>query len=1778
MIHLFSLYRQKKRSVDVYMKIMKRIISLLICVALVLGYFPVVTFAEDAIEESALMEPLEFVEETDSMEPEEEAAPIHEHEYTAVVTNPTCSEQGYTTYTCDCGDTNVDDYVNAKGHSYAEGNCTVCSEADPDYSEPAWGTWVAFGTSITEDKDYMRPGANVFGTYIPYLSNLMGVDAPDANYSIAGAGFSTHLLMYIYYANYQKNGLTYNGYTHTAIKNADLITIEGGVNDFYGGVPLGKVGDTLPYSKADPIAINPNSTNNFGGSTNGTFAGCIYAAITELRRIAPDATIVFITDNAGTDSCAATKANKLGYYLYDYNDMMIAVAESMGCYVIDAGRTAGFEENLKTYLSDHINHSEAGGEAYANAIYKGLCAIQNGEKPESGHTHRYSSSVTGPTCTQQGYTTYICDCGDHYKDAYTNPTGHNYAAGSCSICGEADPDYLEPGWETWVAFGTSITEDNIYWRSSSATALGTYIPYLSALMGVDAPDANYSIGGGAFSGHLLMYMYNVQMQKTGRSYNGYTHTAIKNADLITIEGGVNDFYGSVPLGEVGDTLPYSKADPITVNPNSTNNFGGTTEGTFAGCIYAAITELRKVAPDATIVFITDNAGTGSCAATKANALGHYLHDYNDMMTAVAESMGCFVIDAGRTAGFEENLITYLSDHIHHSEAGGEAYANAIWKGLCAIRNGEKPESGHTHRYTESVTAPTCTEKGYTTYTCDCGDSYADDYVDADGEHDFTDWYTTKEAAYNADGEESRDCKKCSHVEFRSVKLEVVTSGNVGYATPYSDDVIYTLYADGTMVISGKGIVYCSDWRGDYQPYKDYRTQVKTLIVEEGITATSGGCFAHFYNLETVSLPDSITKIDGNAFMSSFASSITSIVIPKTVTYIGAYSYGFYYGKGGTTFTDIIIENPNVRFADNKAVFNSGNNLENLTLYSYGTSNNVSAYAEKYGCKYVDLEAYKKGIYSGVEYMYYDGVLNLSAAQTDATIAGEDAPWNAEKNNIHKIVIESGITSIAANAFKDYYNLESIEINNEIRHVGDGAFSTTETCDRALNLALPRTVKSVGRGIFAGRKNITLTAYLGSAAAEINESGVTLDLKKQFKLLLIGNSYSEDASSCGQGMQDSQLLNILQAMLGEEAEVTVALLSSGGKGINWHATQAEQGNAAYSFKIISSNSPTWTTIGSASSYQALTWTDWDVVSIQPYNISASTGIEAVPYPDSTDTKFRDLKTASEYLLDYIDTHAPDADIYCYMHWAQTTGTTLNANLSYYNRLAPHYLAMMEHAGTTTGTKYTSLIPVGLSIQNARSTYLALLAYNTGATLNLTTDTQIGLQRDGGHLSFNVGRYIAGLTFAEMIVPNDWRVSNYVLPEIRITESVGKLPKEYSVIAQKAVFAAVNTWKNGSLAVTNIDGYTQDPTVAAKQTLESQTLMVTCTDQETMIQQIRENVLAELPADFSVDAVLIDRDNANAAVTIRFGYTSAKASISWEIENHCYENGICTGCGKVQQEPTYGTVENRVEISSEELGNHSSVWIDGKEYSVQQNGDGCYVDLPDSNARVMTTYTYHVDATAEDGVDAHRRYPVGMKVWTLENQNGVYTATRQSAFDDILQYSGMAIRITGKQGIRMITSVDENDRDALIERNLAGYTLKEYGTAIAFAGQLGSNRPLVLNQSYVNSNYAYKKDVADPIFRYVDGRIQYTNVIVGFSLDQCKKDIAMRPYMILEDAQGNEITIYGGIVERSIGYIALLNRLTFKEDTDPYDYVWEIIHAVYGDAYDADWKPSWSDTVM
>ena len=81
-----------------------------------------------------------------------------------------------------------------------------------------------------------------------------------------------------------------------------------------------------------------------------------------------------------------------------------------------------------------------------------------------------------------------------------------------------------------------------------------------------------------------------------------------------------------------------------------------------------------------------------------------------------------------------------------------------------------------HQYIATTVAPTCTEQGYTVYTCKCKDTYKADYTEAHG-HSFGAWTLVTPPSEVAEGLERRDCNNCSHYEEKSIpKLESTPTG------------------------------------------------------------------------------------------------------------------------------------------------------------------------------------------------------------------------------------------------------------------------------------------------------------------------------------------------------------------------------------------------------------------------------------------------------------------------------------------------------------------------------------------------------------------------------------------------------------------------------------------------------------------------------------------------------------------------------------------------------------------------------------------------------------------------------------------------------------------------------------------------------------------------------------------------------------------------------------------------------------------------------------------
>ena len=101
---------------------------------------------------------------------------------------------------------------------------------------------------------------------------------------------------------------------------------------------------------------------------------------------------------------------------------------------------------------------------------------------------------------------------------------------------------------------------------------------------------------------------------------------------------------------------------------------------------------------------------------------------------------------------------------------------------------------HEHSYTAVVTPPTCTEKGYTTHTCACGDSYVDTYTDALG-HAWDNGKVTKEPTETETGVKTFTCTRCS-----ATKTETIpATGSVD---------VTQMFTDVTKNWAYPGIQYC----------------------------------------------------------------------------------------------------------------------------------------------------------------------------------------------------------------------------------------------------------------------------------------------------------------------------------------------------------------------------------------------------------------------------------------------------------------------------------------------------------------------------------------------------------------------------------------------------------------------------------------------------------------------------------------------------------------------------------------------------------------------------------------------------------------------------------------------------------------------------------------------------------------------------------------------------------------------------------------------------------
>ncbi|MBP7343957.1 MAG: leucine-rich repeat protein [Clostridia bacterium] len=195
-----------------------------------------------------------------------------------------------------------------------------------------------------------------------------------------------------------------------------------------------------------------------------------------------------------------------------------------------------------------------------------------------------------------------------------------------------------------------------------------------------------------------------------------------------------------------------------------------------------------------------------------------------------------------------------------------------------------------------------------------------------------------------------NCKMINNENVQKLIAELVATGysetvsavdeKNGISGSYSENITWTLDADGVLTLSGEGEI--PDLT-ESAPWSSRRADIQTIIVEDGITSIGKDVFIGLEDLTSVSLPKGIKSISDNAFYKCinlktinfpdglerigsdafFGCQLESIALPESLTEIG--ERAFYNCR----FTSAII--PDNVNSLGECAFSYCTELENITI-------------------------------------------------------------------------------------------------------------------------------------------------------------------------------------------------------------------------------------------------------------------------------------------------------------------------------------------------------------------------------------------------------------------------------------------------------------------------------------------------------------------------------------------------------------------------------------------------------------------------------------------------------------------------------------------------------------------------------------------------------------------------------------------------------------------------------------------------------------------------------
>ena len=303
-----------------------------------------------------------------------------------------------------------------------------------------------------------------------------------------------------------------------------------------------------------------------------------------------------------------------------------------------------------------------------------------------------------------------------------------------------------------------------------------------------------------------------------------------------------------------------------------------------------------------------------------------------------------------------------------------------------------------------------------------------------------------------------------------------------------DKLTWSLSDDGTLTISGTGKMkdYGDNYGMSVAPWYVGSSQVKTVIIEDGVTSIGDRAFDGCTKLTRVVIPDSVTSIGYSSFRGCY--SLPSVAIPDSVTSIGdsAFAYckvltgitlsGSVTSIGSCAFqscdslTSVTMQNGVTDIGDN--AFTYCKNLTSVTIPNSVKTIGTSAF---YNCAGLTRVTIPSSV-TRIEQDTFKGCSGLTSVTISAGVTSIESGAFRDCTSLTSVTIPGSVTSIEGYAFAYCSALTSLIIHDGTTSIGISAFMN---CTSLGSVTIPRSVTDIGGYAFGSCRSLADVYYGGT---------------------------------------------------------------------------------------------------------------------------------------------------------------------------------------------------------------------------------------------------------------------------------------------------------------------------------------------------------------------------------------------------------------------------------------------------------------------------------------------------------------------------------------------------------------------------------------------------------------------------------------------------------------------------------------------------------------------------